>query len=166
MKYVTHSLRKLLLKILSQWQRCFKRGKTFSKTLLLLQHNTKDEIFLSSVKEDKPASGINKTQEVFNLIVCSYLHLGYFSLSFSFESYILSTFYRAIWDKHIECDIHKAVESKLHAIKRVAIKTDTQPGGQQPTLWPIGQCVCSLTFWWSIITYQVEATAVESFMYK
>lgn len=90
------------LQTLSQRQHCLKQDKIFSKALLLLQHNTKDEIFLSGVKKDKPASGITKTQEVFNLIVCSSLHLGCFSLSSSLTSYILSTFYRAIWDKSIQ----------------------------------------------------------------
>jgi len=99
--YVIRSLGKLIMNVASQRQHCLKQGNIFSKVLLLLQHNTKDEIFLSSVKEDKPASGITKTQELFNPIVCSYLHLGYLSHSSSFKSYILSNFYRAIWDKHI-----------------------------------------------------------------
>ena len=92
---------RLIMNVASQRQHCLKQGTIFSKVLLLLQHNTKDEIFLSSVKEDKPASGTTKTQELFNPIVCSYLHLGYLSLSSSFKSYILSNFYRAIWDKLI-----------------------------------------------------------------
>jgi hypothetical protein len=53
--------------VVSQRQHCLKQATIFSKALLLLQHNTTDEIFLNSVKEDKPASGITKTQELFIL---------------------------------------------------------------------------------------------------
>jgi hypothetical protein len=104
------------MNVTSQRQHCLKQGTIFSKALLLLQHNTKNEIFLSSVKKDKPASGTTKTQELFNPIVCSYLHLGYLSLSSSFKSYILSNFYRAIWGKHIYRMRHP-YGSRGHVIK-------------------------------------------------